>query len=85
MKSEIADIFYNLHVTAFDPYEWRIKNFPRIASVFMEPIMYKHLTGKLICKLNNHLFWIALFQPFSLIVSVELEAKKIEAADIFVA
>ena len=38
MKSEIADIFYNLHVTAFDPYEWRIKNFPRIASVFMEPI-----------------------------------------------
>ena len=21
MKSEIADIFYNLHVTAFDPYE----------------------------------------------------------------
>ena len=47
--------------------------------------MYKHLTGKLICELNNHLFRIAFFQPFSLIVSVELEAKKIEAADIFVA
>ena len=39
--------------------------------------MYKHLTGKLICELNNHLFRIAFFQPFSLMVSVELEAKKL--------
>ena len=39
--------------------------------------MYKHLTGKLICKLNNHVFRIAFFQPFSLMVSVELEAKKL--------
>ena len=47
MKSEIADIFYNLYVKAFDPYEWRMKNFSRIASFFMEPIYVQTFDRKI--------------------------------------